>query len=327
MNRLEYLARDIKYENRIIEIGPYHCPIAARKAGFQSTSLDIMDAASLREQARRDPNLSDEDVQNIEEVDLIGTASDVADLARQKFGSEIEFDWILSSHNIEHIPDPIRFLQQSEAILRCGGILRLAVPDKRACFDFFRPLTELAGWLAAFHERRTRPTIHQNFAQESLRCSFYARNDQLGAWTLGKPNAPDLVVQDQLLEYYEKWFGENGEIPTEYIDTHCWTFTPASFQLLIHDLNGLGLTHLQVRSCSETYGHEFFIDLEKVADKRRPDKRAFYARRRELLLLAATESGAVYAGKKQPERTGGMGGLPQKIIREFGRVVRRIGLQ
>lgn len=37
----------------------------------------------------------------------------------------------------------------------------MAIPDRRACFDFFRPFSSLAAWLEAYFENRTRPTNAQ----------------------------------------------------------------------------------------------------------------------------------------------------------------------
>jgi hypothetical protein len=47
------------------------------------------------------------------------------------------------------------------------------------------------------------------------------------------------------------------------LDVHAWCFTPASFRLLIHDLNLLGLTTLQPVDAFPTEGHEFFVALRK----------------------------------------------------------------
>lgn len=39
----------------------------------------------------------------------------------------------------EHEPDLIRFMNECDAVMEPDGILTLAVPDKRFCFDRFRP--------------------------------------------------------------------------------------------------------------------------------------------------------------------------------------------
>ena len=37
----------------------------------------------------------------------------------------------------------------------------MAIPDRRACFDYFRPLTRLSDWIQAFVEDRSRPSSAQ----------------------------------------------------------------------------------------------------------------------------------------------------------------------
>jgi hypothetical protein len=53
---------------------------------------------------------------------------------------------------------------------------------------------------------------------------------------------------------------------TEYIDVHCWKFTPASFRLLISDLLNLGLINLEIKAEFDTTGCEFYMSLGKRAD-------------------------------------------------------------
>jgi hypothetical protein len=58
------------------------------------------------------------------------------------------------------------------------------------------------------------------------------------------------------------------------LDVHAWCFTPASFRLLVHDLNLLGLVKLQPVQFFPTEGHEFFIALRKSTDAPRENRLA-----------------------------------------------------
>ena len=59
-------------------------------------------------------------------------------------------DFIVANHFIEHTEDPIGTIARHLAKLRPGGILFLAVPDKRHTFDSGRELTELAHLLGDY---------------------------------------------------------------------------------------------------------------------------------------------------------------------------------
>ena len=49
------------------------------------------------------------------------------------------FATVFSSHCIEHQPDLVQHLQAVGELLEPGGSYFLIVPDKRYCFDHFRP--------------------------------------------------------------------------------------------------------------------------------------------------------------------------------------------
>jgi predicted SAM-dependent methyltransferase len=52
-------------------------------------------------------------------------------------------DFVVANHVLEHLTDPIRALCEWHRILRDGGLLYMAVPDKRFTFDHGRPRTSL----------------------------------------------------------------------------------------------------------------------------------------------------------------------------------------
>jgi SAM-dependent methyltransferase len=68
-------------------------------------------------------------------------------------------DFVISSHLLEHLPDPIRALIEWDRLLRPGGIcyiihpLRIALPGDRS-----RPVTTTAHYLEDFENARTRLT-------------------------------------------------------------------------------------------------------------------------------------------------------------------------
>ena len=49
----------------------------------------------------------------------------------------------------------------------------------------------------------------------------------------------------------------------DYIDTHCWRFTPNSFRLILSDLQMLALTGFGIAKEFDTVGYEFYVSLDK----------------------------------------------------------------
>jgi len=303
MDRMMLLRDGLGKRHDVLEIGAYFRPIAARRDGYRVTTLDIFDAAELRRRAAADSSLGPDDVARIEEVDLVGSACDLADLTAAKYGPGRRFDLILSSHNIEHLPDPIRFLQQCAAVLGPGGILRMAVPDKRFCFDHFRPVSEVSEWLQAFHERRTQPTRYQLFRESA----YHSAAGKDRRW---KPLR-------QTLQSYRTLFATDPRLSDGYIDTHCWAFTPESFELLALDVRAFGLVGLEVGRITEPVGLEFFVDLRPTDPTATFSEDDYFADREVLMerYLAAEARGVDGVLRR---------GIGEKVVREAARMGRQV---
>lgn len=55
--------------------------------------------------------------------------------------SDASQDFVVANHVIEHFQNPISFLHNTCRVLKDGGILFLAIPDKEKTFDHNRPVT------------------------------------------------------------------------------------------------------------------------------------------------------------------------------------------
>jgi SAM-dependent methyltransferase len=61
------------------------------------------------------------------------------------------YDFVLSSHMLEHSTNPILALSEWKRLLKNDGILVLLLPDKKHTFDHRRPTTTLAHLIADFN--------------------------------------------------------------------------------------------------------------------------------------------------------------------------------
>jgi SAM-dependent methyltransferase len=291
IDRRQRILQFITKEQVGIEVGPWFAPIAPKKEGYNCWALDLFDAATLRRRAQSDPTAIKERIPEIEEVDLIGSATSIADLVAER-GALGTFDYIISSHNFEHLPDPIRFLQGCEKVLKRGGIVSMAIPDRRTCYDYFRPHTTLSAWLEAYFECRVRPTFTQVFEQNTLRSNLDRDGKSVTSWSLfDDPNgvAPLRTLQ----EYFDSWKAFLAAPDIEYRDVHCWVFTPASFELLIRDLEFLKLVNFDIVDVSQPIGNEFVVHLRKKSGgiEGRVGQERFYETRKSLLHRVNDEAG------------------------------------
>lgn len=111
-----------------IEIGALHHPLAV-PVGANVTYVDWKDEAGLREHY---PEL---DGEPFAPVSVIASAEDLS-----PFDDE-SLDFIIANHLLEHLEQPIRALKEFQRVLNPGGILYMALPDRRLTFDRRRALT------------------------------------------------------------------------------------------------------------------------------------------------------------------------------------------
>jgi SAM-dependent methyltransferase len=69
------------------------------------------------------------------------------------------YDFVLSSHMLEHSANPILALSEWKRLLKDDGILVLLVPDKKHTFDHRRPTTSMAHLIADFNAGTTEDDL------------------------------------------------------------------------------------------------------------------------------------------------------------------------
>ena len=72
-------------------------------------------------------------------------------------GPDRMVDYLVASHVVEHIPDLVSWFGELSSVLKPGGTVRLAVPDRRFCFDYRRAESQVADVLTAHLVRARRP--------------------------------------------------------------------------------------------------------------------------------------------------------------------------
>lgn len=256
---LDRVAKALAFVNRDgrgLEIGPSFRPIAPKRDGFNVHSVDHLPTDELRAKYESHPGV---DVAAIEDVDFVWHGESLVELV----GTESAYDWIIASHALEHIPDPVSFLIGCERVLRPGGVISLVLPDKRYCFDHFRPLSTTGALLDAFHERRGRPTPGNVFDHMA---NAVHRGGMI-SWEVGESQPLALVHQTN--EVQQAW--ETASQTDNYLDVHVWTFVPESFRLLVSDLSMLGITSLGIEGEFDG-GEEFFVSLSAKVKKGSSDR-------------------------------------------------------
>lgn len=126
-NRMVLAARYLHGDG--IEIGalgrPLPMPPGAR--------VRYVDRLSAKDMAEHYPAMARK--RHVRRPDIVDDGETLATVA------DSSQDFVVANHVIEHFEDPIRFLHNACRVLKPGGILFLAVPDKERTFDRNRPIT------------------------------------------------------------------------------------------------------------------------------------------------------------------------------------------
>ena len=258
-----------------LEIGPSYNPIAPKASGYRVDILDHADAPALRKKYKE----HNVDLSNIEDVDYVWSGQALHELTKKSD----HYDWIIASHVIEHTPDLVSFLIQCELMLKPGGILSLAVPDHRYCFDVFRPVSTSGDVIQAFIEKRRKHSAGAIFDHFSMGAK---KNDAL-AWSEGALGDYSLIHDSVSHAQAVLAHASNSN---EYIDIHNWRFTPSSFKLILSDINALGYVSFSTKTFFQTEGFEFVCQLQKTSDGK--VQTAESVSRRDLLMDIVKESRA-----------------------------------
>jgi 2-polyprenyl-3-methyl-5-hydroxy-6-metoxy-1,4-benzoquinol methylase len=115
-----------------LELGALHMPLDI--AGTKIKSVKYVDRMSEENLRKHYPELSELPLVKIDIIDDAATLKTVANNS---------VDFIIANHIIEHLSDPIGAILCWFSKLKTGGLLYMAVPDKRKSFDIDRPLTDL----------------------------------------------------------------------------------------------------------------------------------------------------------------------------------------
>jgi SAM-dependent methyltransferase len=235
-----------------LEIGALNRPLLRRPQN-NVTYLDHADTLSLRGTYAGDPNVPPDD---LVDVDIVWEGQKLESVAAGR-----RFDYAVASHVFEHVPDIVWWLSELCSVLVPFGQIRLAIPDKRFCFDFVRRETTIADVLAAWVSEKRRPDPRDILDF----WGHYRAVDSQAAWR-GEYPADTAFHTHEVAAALQRC--RDAIAHETYHDVHCTVCTPQSFADVMCQLAALRLLPF---GCTQIYGTapgdcEFFVHLLKMDD-------------------------------------------------------------
>ena len=235
-----------------LEIAPLNRPYLPKEHP-NTRYLDLFSAKELKKHFKDDVNVNNDE---IVEVHYIHKGQPY-----QKLVKGTKFGLIIASHVVEHVPNLIGWLKDIESVLHDDGIVQFAIPDKRYCFDFRRRLTDISDIIGAYLEDRKKPApgiVYEHF--------LYVPNEICNDPV--KHHNGEVSHEFHITkEYHELALHFAKESLHNYIDTHCWVWTPESFIKLMGILYDNKLIKLRVieeeTKFTEVNSYEFYITMKK----------------------------------------------------------------
>jgi SAM-dependent methyltransferase len=162
------------------------------------------------------------------EVDVIDDGETLASVPDESV------DFVVANHFIEHTEDPIATLGNHLRVVRPGGVLFMAVPDKRRTFDAARPVTSL-----------------EHLDRDHAEGPAWSHRVHYEQWAREVEQVPESQVAARARELDEQGFS-----------IHFHVFTPAAFAELVHRCRDSYGLPVEVEALVPV-DHEFIAVLRK----------------------------------------------------------------
>ena len=179
---------------RGVELGPGHVPFPAPP----DVQVTFVDRWRPDESVARFPELT---APTFPEPGIIANF----DTDRLKPLADTSQDFVICSHVLEHLAEPIGFVAEVYRVLRPGGVALIMLPDRRRTFDRSREPTTLKHLVGEYRAGVTE-------VDDAHLCDFLV-NSALGQGE----DVPDIPQDEEERRTFFEWHRERS------VHVHCWT--------------------------------------------------------------------------------------------------------
>jgi hypothetical protein len=232
-----------------LEVGAFDNPTLHARDAMEVRYADYFSAEELRAVASENTRRR---IERIVEVNYV-----IKGPRLSPFIPEI-IDLMVANHVIEHISNPIAWLEDIAEICSPNASIFMAVPDQRFTFDYYKQRSDITSIVRAYDEAKAQPDAYDVARMRYLHTSVDAVSLYDGA-------APPEMALRTTSSYRELLERARQQVATGYIDVHCHFYTASSFVHIFTELFRSGYISWKTRLLREVErgGNEFYVLLER----------------------------------------------------------------
>jgi hypothetical protein len=234
---------EINVPSLAMEIGAFDNPTLRSTDGFEVRYIDHFAPDELRALHARNVRRNFDRLVN---VDYVIKGPRMSEHIAEKA------DLIVANHVIEHICNPVAWLQDIASFSNEGATIFLSVPDQRYTFDLLKQQTDVTDLVGAYERGKEQPDEYDVARMRHL----HIRVDAAALWR-GEP-APQ-APKETAKSYREQLERARCEVQNGYVDTHCSFYTSTSFLHVYRELFRSGYIPWEVELLDDVTpgGNEF----------------------------------------------------------------------
>lgn len=241
-----------------LEIAPNWAPVVTKSEG-DVLYCDYLTYDQLLEREKTNPAR----VQHGLKVQRLDFIWQLGKTLQECAGSDAKFDYVVSCHVFEHVPNFLEYLYQARAVLKDDGVIAMVLPDIRGSGEYFRRETSAADLINSYLLGQSEPSPGQVY--DGLRNLFSFENVPLQGLSL-----------DDVKRHFTDMDCYHAAVraSVEYVDVHCWAFSKDGFATVARELQGVGLFDFEIEEMDSNpltqtgHGSEFFVKLRPTAPPR-----------------------------------------------------------
>lgn len=241
-----------------LEIAPNWAPVVTKSEG-DVLYCDYLTYEQLLERERTNPGRIQYGLR-VQRLDFIW---EIGKTLQECAGAAAPFDYVVSCHVFEHVPNFLEYLYQVRAVVKDDGVIAMVLPDAKGSGEYFRRETNAAELINSYLLGQTVPSPGQVY--DGLKNLFDFQNVPLEGRTLAdvKRLFTDIDCYHAALRASQ-----------EYVDVHCWAFSRDGFAEVAGELREIGLFDFEIESLESNpatqtgHGSEFYVKLRPTAPPR-----------------------------------------------------------